>query len=89
MARSENVNGGKRITIRDIAEKKRRQERISVVTSYDYALASLCDGAGVDILMVGDSAGMVMLGYENTVRSRWRRCACSPGRWAAQERDRS
>lgn len=67
MARSENVNGGKRVTIRDIAEKKRRQERISVVTSYDYALASLCDGAGVDILMVGDSAGMVMLGYENTV----------------------
>jgi len=38
-----------------------------VVTSYDYTLASLCDRAGIDILLVGDSAGMVMLGYENTI----------------------
>ncbi|MGA1048726.1 MAG: 3-methyl-2-oxobutanoate hydroxymethyltransferase, partial [Minisyncoccia bacterium] len=35
--------------------------------SYDYTLASLCDKAGIDVLLVGDSAGMVMLGYENTV----------------------
>ena len=53
--------------IRDIAEKKARREPITVVTSYDYALASLCDRAGVDVLLVGDSAGMVMLGYENTI----------------------
>jgi 3-methyl-2-oxobutanoate hydroxymethyltransferase len=42
-------------------------KKISVVTSYDYTLASLCDKAGIDILLVGDSAGMVMLGHENTI----------------------
>ena len=40
---------------------------IAVVTSYDYTMTRICDGAGVDILLVGDSAGMVMLGYESTV----------------------
>lgn len=57
----------KRTTIHDIIRKKKTCERITVVTSYDYTLASLCDRAGVDILMVGDSAGMVMLGYDSTV----------------------
>ena len=38
-----------------------------MITSYDYTLASLCDKAGIDVLLVGDSAGMVMLGYENTI----------------------
>jgi 3-methyl-2-oxobutanoate hydroxymethyltransferase len=46
---------------------KNEGKKISVITSYDYTLASLCDKAGVDILLVGDSAGMVMLGYENTI----------------------
>jgi len=46
---------------------KKDGKKISVVTSYDYTLASLCDKAGIDILLVGDSAGMVMLGYENTI----------------------
>ena len=46
---------------------KKEKEKISVLTSYDYTLASLCDKAGIDILLVGDSAGMVMLGYENTI----------------------
>ena len=58
----------KRVTIRDIAEKKKNGEKIPVITSYDYAMASICDRAGIDILMVGDSAGMVMLGYENTMQ---------------------
>ncbi len=53
-------------SVRDIVEMKSKR-KISVLTSYDYTLASLCDRAGVDILLVGDSAGMVMLGYENTV----------------------
>lgn len=57
----------KRTTIHDIIRKKKTGERITVVTSYDYTLASLCDRACVDILMVGDSAGMVMLGYDSTV----------------------
>ena len=53
-------------TVRDIVEMKGKQ-KISVVTSYDYTLATLCDNAGIDVLLVGDSAGMVMLGYENTI----------------------
>jgi len=54
-------------TPRDIIAKKIAGQKISVITAYDYSLASLCDRAGVDILLVGDSAGMVMLGYENTI----------------------
>ena len=46
---------------------KKEEKKISVITSYDYTLASLCDKAGIDVLLVGDSAGMVMLGYENTI----------------------
>jgi 3-methyl-2-oxobutanoate hydroxymethyltransferase len=46
---------------------KKEKKKISVITSYDYSLASLCDKAGIDVLLVGDSAGMVMLGYENTL----------------------
>ena len=54
-------------SVKDIIEMKRSKEKISVLTSYDYTLASLCDKAGIDILLVGDSAGMVMLGYDNTI----------------------
>lgn len=54
-------------TIKDIIDMKKVGKKISVLTSYDYALASLCDKAGVDVLLVGDSAGMVILGYENTL----------------------
>ena len=46
---------------------KKEKKKISVITSYDYTLASLCDRSGIDVLLVGDSAGMVMLGYENTI----------------------
>jgi len=53
-------------TPRDIVAMKSKQ-KISVVTAYDYSLANLCDRADVDVLLVGDSAGMVMLGYENTI----------------------
>ena len=54
-------------TIQDIVQMKKEKKKISVITSYDYTLASLCDKAGIDVLLVGDSAGMVMLGYENTI----------------------
>ncbi len=54
-------------TVKDIIEMKKAGKKISVLTSYDYALAVLCDKANVDILLVGDSAGMVVLGYENTL----------------------
>lgn len=54
-------------SVKDIIAKKNAGKKISVVTSYDYTIASLCDKAGVDIILVGDSGGMVMLGYENTI----------------------
>ena len=54
-------------SVYDIIQMKKDGKKISVVTSYDYTLASLCDKAEIDILLVGDSAGMVMLGYENTI----------------------
>ena len=54
-------------TVQDILNMKKENKKISVITSYDYTLASLCDKAGIDVLLVGDSAGMVMLGYENTI----------------------
>jgi 3-methyl-2-oxobutanoate hydroxymethyltransferase len=54
-------------SVQDIINMKKDEKKISVITSYDYTLASLCDKAGIDMLLVGDSAGMVMLGYENTI----------------------
>src|SRR5919107_3239882 len=56
----------KRLTIKDIMMMKHKLQKISVLTAYDYSTASICDRAGVDILLVGDSAGMVMLGYPTT-----------------------
>lgn len=53
--------------IAELLKMKEEGRKIAVLTSYDYTLASLCDRAGVDALLVGDSAGMVMLGYDNTV----------------------
>ncbi|MBI5859395.1 MAG: 3-methyl-2-oxobutanoate hydroxymethyltransferase [Nitrosarchaeum sp.] len=54
-------------SIYDIVKMKKDGKKVSAITSYDYTLASLCDKSGIDILLVGDSAGMVMLGYENTI----------------------
>jgi 3-methyl-2-oxobutanoate hydroxymethyltransferase len=45
----------------------KRREKISVLTAYDYSTARICDRAGIDILLVGDSAGMVVLGYTSTM----------------------
>ncbi|WP_428326016.1 3-methyl-2-oxobutanoate hydroxymethyltransferase [Nitrosopumilus sp.] len=54
-------------SVQDIVNMKKEKKKISVITGYDYTLASLCDKAEIDVLLVGDSAGMVMLGYENTI----------------------
>jgi 3-methyl-2-oxobutanoate hydroxymethyltransferase len=45
----------------------KNSKKITVITAYDYTISQLCDKAGADILLVGDSAGMVMLGYDNTI----------------------
>jgi 3-methyl-2-oxobutanoate hydroxymethyltransferase len=51
----------------DLLEMKQRKQKISVITAYDYSTANICDRAGIDVILVGDSAGMVMLGYPNTI----------------------
>ena len=57
----------KRVRVPDLSEKKRRGEKIVVLTAYDFAMAQILDRAGVDVLLVGDSLGNVVLGYETTL----------------------
>lgn len=52
----------------DLRDFKRRGEKIVMLTAYDATMARLLDRAGIDVLLVGDSVGMVVLGYENTLR---------------------
>jgi 3-methyl-2-oxobutanoate hydroxymethyltransferase len=56
-----------KLPLTDLADMKRRRERVVMVTAYDYPSGSLADAAGVDIVLVGDSAAMTVLGYESTV----------------------
>ncbi len=56
-----------RITTATIREKKLNGQKISMLTSYDYSIAAMVDEAGIDMILVGDSLGMVQLGYENTL----------------------
>lgn len=57
----------KKLTIKDIISMKKSGERISMLTAYDASFASLIDAAGIDVVLVGDSLGMVLLGYDSTV----------------------
>ena len=54
-------------TTADFSAMKQRGEKITMITSYDYSTAKLADKAGIDSILVGDSLGMVMLGYEDTL----------------------
>ncbi len=56
-----------RITINNIKEMKLKKERIVMLTAYDYSTAKLVDEAGVPLILVGDSLGMVILGYDSTI----------------------
>jgi 3-methyl-2-oxobutanoate hydroxymethyltransferase len=55
------------ITIQDILDKKRSGARISMLTAYDFPFAQIVDEAGIDMILVGDSLGMVVQGLENTL----------------------
>lgn len=59
--------GTKRLTTRDIQALKQRGEKIAMLTAYDHVTAGLLDQSGIDILLVGDSLGNVVLGYETTL----------------------
>jgi 3-methyl-2-oxobutanoate hydroxymethyltransferase len=56
-----------RVTIGEIRDMKQRKERIPMLTAYDYVTAKMVDEAGIPLILVGDSLGMVMLGYESTI----------------------
>ena len=55
------------VTTQRLMEMKRRGERISMLTAYDYSMASIIDQAGMDVILVGDSAGNVMAGHTTTL----------------------
>jgi len=57
----------KRRTILDLQAMKVRGEKIAVLTAYDYPFARIMDQAGIDVILVGDSAGSVVAGYDNTL----------------------
>jgi len=56
-----------RVTINQVREMKQKGEKITMLTAYDYAMAKIVDEAGIPLILVGDSLGMVVLGYESTV----------------------
>jgi 3-methyl-2-oxobutanoate hydroxymethyltransferase len=57
----------KKVTVPDVVAMKRDGKRITMMTAYDAAFARLVEAAGIDVILVGDSLGMVVLGHQNTV----------------------
>jgi len=57
----------KPVRVPDLRAMKERGEKIAVLTAYDYTMARLLDRAGIDVILVGDSVGMVVLGFDNTL----------------------
>lgn len=57
----------KKVTTQTVVEMKERGEKISMLTAYDYTMARIVDQAGIDVILVGDSASNVMAGFETTV----------------------
>ena len=57
----------KRVTTKSLVDMKANGEKISMLTAYDYTMAKIVDGAGIDVILVGDSASNVMAGHETTL----------------------
>ncbi|WDF54739.1 3-methyl-2-oxobutanoate hydroxymethyltransferase [Mucilaginibacter sp. KACC 22063] len=57
----------KRVTTHSLQEMKNRGEKIAMLTAYDYSMATIVDDAGIDVILVGDSASNVMAGHETTL----------------------
>src|ERR1700751_5698485 len=57
----------KKVTTHQLQDMKNRGEKIAMLTAYDYSMARIIDGAGIDIILVGDSASNVMAGNETTL----------------------
>ena len=68
----------RRVTVRDLQAAKDRGERWAMLTSYDMLTAQIFDEAGIPVLLVGDSAGNNVLGYETTVPVPSTNCCRSP-----------
>lgn len=60
-------NKSKKVTTHGFSEMKQRGEKISMLTAYDYSMARIVDGAGIDAILVGDSASNVMAGWDTTL----------------------
>ncbi|MCK4980661.1 MAG: 3-methyl-2-oxobutanoate hydroxymethyltransferase, partial [Candidatus Delongbacteria bacterium] len=58
---------GKRKTVKDIYKMKKQKNKISMLTAYDYQLAKIMDKVGIDVILVGDSLGMVFQGNITTI----------------------
>ncbi len=56
-----------RVTISDIKEMKSKGEKIPMITAYDYTSAKIVDAAGIPVILVGDTLGQVVLGYDSTL----------------------
>jgi 3-methyl-2-oxobutanoate hydroxymethyltransferase len=65
-----NADKATRVTMPKLAERSRTGEKLTMLTCYDASFAALCDAAGVDMLLVGDSLGMVIQGRDNTLSVR-------------------
>ncbi len=64
---SKSLSNYTRITTNTLSEMKKNGEKIAMLTSYDYTLANIIDKAGIDVILVGDSASNIMAGHETTV----------------------